>query len=233
MDSAEIEKVPRTGSKQRPRSCGAYRCDFTTITCHQLGRHRGALAFWEVRRGLKAAASLADICRDSCRPAASALTTLYCTPTYGDARTVASRLGPSAAQAAAQTAVMYTHSTHSPKGPLACMVGSVRLTAPVSKLARRKTPSRWRFNAPKRSGAGAGQTRLVARQMHSTKRVCGEQAQRLGARACSWARALCAPARRPRASRPGCTAVATPAAPRHRQGMTLRTAGGKVGPTQA
>ena len=136
---------------------------------------------------------------------------------YGDARTVASRLGPSAAQAAAQTAVMYTHSTHSPKGPLACMVGSVRLTAPVSKLARRKTPSRWRFNAPKRSGAGAGQTRLVARQMHSTKRVCGEQAQRLGARACSWARALCAPARRPRASRPGCTAVATPAAPRRRQ----------------
>ena len=110
---------------------------------------------------------------------------MYCTlPTlYRDARTVACRLEPSAAQAAAQTAVIYTHSTHSPKGPLACMVGSVRLTAPVSKLARRKTPSRWRFNAPKRSGAGAGQTRLVARQMHSTKTVCGGQAQRSG-----WAR---------------------------------------------
>ena len=107
---------------------------------------------------------------------------------YRDARTAFS-LSPSAAQAAAQTATMYTHSTHSPKGPLACMVGSVRLTAPVSKLARRKTPSRWRFNAPKRSGAGPGQTRLVARQMHSTKRVCGEQAQPLGSRACSWARA--------------------------------------------
>jgi hypothetical protein len=110
---------------------------------------------------------------------------MYCTlPTlYRDARTVACRLEPSAAQAVAQTAVIYTHSTHSPKGPLACMVVSVRLTAPVSKLARRKTPSRWRFNAPKRSGAGAGQTRLVARQMHSTKTVCGGQAQRSG-----WAR---------------------------------------------
>ena len=90
---------------------------------------------------------------------------------YLESRT-ALPLKPPAAQAAAQTVTMYTHSTPNPKGMLACIVGSVRLTAPVSTLARRNTPSKWRFNACKRSGAGRGQTRLVARQMHSTKSVC-------------------------------------------------------------
>ena len=174
---ARVARVPRRALSPRVSAPRAYRYGFTIC------RVCAGATLYTVY-GARCRSKITDLSR-----ALYKKYTRHDSPTsYRDARTAFS-LSPSAAQAAAQTATMYTHSTHSPKGPLACMVGSVRLTAPVSKLARRKTPSRWRFNAPKRSGAGPGQTRLVARQMHSTKRLCGEQAQPLGSRACSWARA--------------------------------------------